>query len=51
MLTVGAVSTRSATLRPGSPKTVKYYDAEHALNEEATRDRQAWLKRELGLDR
>jgi len=33
----------------GSPKTVKYYDAEHALNEQATRDRQAWLKRELGL--
>ena len=31
------------------PKTVKYYDAEHALNAEATRDRQAWLKRELRL--
>ena len=30
-------------------ETVKYYDAEHALNAEATRDRQAWLKRELGL--
>lgn len=31
------------------PKTVKYYDAEHALNADATRDRQAWLQRELGL--
>ena len=29
------------------PKTVKYYDAQHALNAEATRDRQAWLTREL----
>ena len=35
----------------GSPKTVKYYDAEHALNAEATRDRQAWLKQELRLGR
>jgi fermentation-respiration switch protein FrsA (DUF1100 family) len=33
------------------PKTVKYYDAEHALNAEATRDRQAWLSRELRLAR
>lgn len=41
-----AASMADAT---GSPKTVKYYDAEHALNAEATRDRQAWLKRELGL--
>ena len=31
------------------PKTVKYYDAQHALNADATRDRQAWLQRELGL--
>jgi fermentation-respiration switch protein FrsA (DUF1100 family) len=31
------------------PKTVKYYDAPHALNADATRDRQAWLKRELAL--
>jgi fermentation-respiration switch protein FrsA (DUF1100 family) len=35
----------------GEPKTVKYYDAEHALNAEATRDRQTWLPRELGLRR
>jgi len=33
----------------GTAKTVKYYDAEHALNAEATHDRQAWLKRELRL--
>ena len=33
----------------GTAKTVKYYDAEHELNAEATHDRQAWLKRELRL--
>jgi dienelactone hydrolase len=33
----------------GDPKTVKYYEAEHALNADATRDRQAWLRRELLL--
>jgi cephalosporin-C deacetylase-like acetyl esterase len=33
----------------GSASTVRYYEAEHALNAEATRDRQAWLKRELRL--
>jgi predicted esterase len=33
------------------PKTVKYYDAEHALNADATRDRQGWLKKELNLGR
>jgi cephalosporin-C deacetylase-like acetyl esterase len=35
------------------PKTVKYYDAQHALNAEATRDRQQWLKGALllGQDR
>ena len=31
------------------PKTVKWYDARHGLNEEATRDRKAWLKEKLGL--
>jgi cephalosporin-C deacetylase-like acetyl esterase len=31
------------------PKTVKYYDAQHALNAEATRDRQQWLKQQLAL--
>ena len=32
-----------------APKTVKYYEAEHALNAEATRDRQSWLMSQLGL--
>jgi cephalosporin-C deacetylase-like acetyl esterase len=34
----------------GEPKTVKYYDAQHALNADATRDRQAWLKQELRIN-
>jgi len=31
------------------PKLVKFYDAGHALNEEAGRDRAAWLTKQLGL--
>ena len=31
------------------PKQVKYYEAGHPLNNEAIRDRQAWLKQQLGL--
>ncbi len=31
------------------PKAVKYYDAQHALNAEATRDRQAWLRQQLNV--
>jgi dienelactone hydrolase len=31
------------------PKTVKFYEAGHELNEAATRDRQAWLMDQLGL--
>ena len=30
------------------PHEVKWYDAEHALNAEATRDRVAWLRRMIG---
>jgi cephalosporin-C deacetylase-like acetyl esterase len=46
------VSKEAAAALAGAgrePKTVKYYDAPHALNADATRDRQAWLKRELAL--
>lgn len=35
--------------RASEPKTVKYYDAGHALNDEARRDRAAWLRKEIGL--
>jgi fermentation-respiration switch protein FrsA (DUF1100 family) len=32
----------------GGPKDVRWYDAEHALNADATRDRLAWLRARLG---
>lgn len=31
------------------PKAMKWYDAGHGLNEDATRDRKAWLKEKLDL--
>jgi dienelactone hydrolase len=31
------------------PKTVLWYDAGHPLNEQAVKDRQSWLKAQLGL--
>ncbi len=31
------------------PKEMKWYEAGHGLNEDATRDRKAWLKQKLGL--
>src|SRR5215212_148004 len=31
------------------PKEMKWYEAGHGLNEEATRDRTSWLKEKLGL--
>lgn len=35
--------------RAAEPKTVLYYDAGHALNGEAIRDRQAWLRKVLRI--
>lgn len=35
--------------RASSPKLVKFYDAGHALNDEAKRDRAEWLKEQIGL--
>ena len=32
------------------PKEMKWYEAKHGLNEQATQDRNAWLKQKLGLD-
>jgi dienelactone hydrolase len=32
------------------PKEMKWYEAGHGLNEEATKDRKAWLKQKLGLE-
>lgn len=32
------------------PKLMKWYEAGHGLNEQATQDRQAWLKQRLGLE-
>jgi len=32
------------------PKELKWYEAGHGLNEDATRDRKAWLRQKLGLD-
>jgi fermentation-respiration switch protein FrsA (DUF1100 family) len=34
----------------GTAKTVKYYNAQHELSAEATRDRIEWLTRELKLN-
>lgn len=34
-----------------SPKLVKFYDAGHALNDEARRDRAAWLAEQIGFDK
>jgi dienelactone hydrolase len=31
------------------PREMKWYEAGHGLNEEATKDRKAWLKQKLGL--
>jgi cephalosporin-C deacetylase-like acetyl esterase len=31
------------------PKSVKWYDTGHALNDEARRDRAAWLEKQIGL--
>ena len=31
------------------PKEIKWYEAQHGLNEAATEDRKAWLKQYLGL--
>jgi len=31
------------------PKTVKWYDAGHSLNEQATRDRHLWLAEQIGI--
>ena len=32
-----------------NPKLVKFYDAGHALNDEAKRDRAAWLGEQIGI--
>ena len=37
--------------RASKPKFVKFYDAGHALNDEARRDRAAWLRGQLGIGR
>jgi len=31
------------------PKLVKFYDAGHALNDEAKRERAAWLREQIGI--
>lgn len=35
--------------RASKPKLIKFYEAGHALNDEAKRDRAAWLRERLGL--
>lgn len=35
--------------KASNPKFVKFYDAGHALNDEARRDRAAWLREQLGI--
>lgn len=35
--------------KASKPKLIRFYDAGHALNDEAKRDRATWLSEELGL--
>ncbi len=35
--------------KASSPKLVKFYEAGHALNDEARRDRAAWLREQIGI--
>jgi dienelactone hydrolase len=35
--------------KASKPKLVRFYDAGHALNDEAQRDRAAWLREQLGI--
>jgi len=35
--------------KASNPKLVKFYDAGHALNDEAKRDRAAWLREQIGI--
>lgn len=37
--------------KASDPKLVRFYDAGHALNDEAKRDRAAWLSKQLGIGR
>jgi predicted esterase len=32
------------------PKEMRWYEAGHGLNDDATRDRKVWLKQKLGLE-
>lgn len=43
--------TREFFEQTGDPKTLKWYDAGHSLNEAARRDCIAWLAEQLSLDR
>jgi predicted esterase len=33
----------------GEPKEIKWYDAGHGLNEEAVKDRMAWIEKQFKL--
>jgi hypothetical protein len=35
--------------KASKPKLIKFYEAGHALNDEAKRDRAVWLRQQLGL--
>ncbi|HEY0511547.1 MAG TPA: alpha/beta fold hydrolase [Thermoanaerobaculia bacterium] len=46
---VPAANGRAYQEAGSQPKTVRWYDAGHGLDDEATRDRREWLAREIGL--
>lgn len=40
---------KSYSAKASSPKLIKFYEAGHALNDEARRDRRAWLGEQIGF--
>ncbi|HEX8844829.1 MAG TPA: acetylxylan esterase [Pyrinomonadaceae bacterium] len=42
-------TARSYSEKASNPKHVKFYEAGHALNDEARRDRAAWLRKQIGI--
>jgi dienelactone hydrolase len=46
---VPETSSRAYQAAGSEPKTLKWYDADHFLNDQATRDRHLWLAEQVGI--